>query len=414
MSAIRLTPRRHATRGRGHPGLRFVAYAAAAVLGFSSVGSYVYIQSALNQVTTVDVTELLGDQRPPVPVAPRDGAKGEWINILLLGSDSRSGGNGAIGGSVGGMRNDTSIVMHISADRTRIEFMSIPRDSWVAVPDCQLFDGTTVKGWSGKFNIAFANGAKHRNSAEAAACVQKTVESLTDISIQYYAVIDFVGFEQMIDALGGVPMCVPGHIVAPEAGLDIQGGPQILDGKTALAWARARKATVGREWLDGSDTGRITRQQELLARITEKAMAENIFLDQGTLRDFITAGAASMTTSPRLADASFLVGLAFSLRKISPENIVFTTVPFKGDPEHSGSVVWTSAANTMFDSIRNDQPIAGRSVSDASTATPVPAPATGATPAPAPATGATPAPATGTVQDAPTPNIDLLGACAAE
>jgi LCP family protein required for cell wall assembly len=404
---MRLSPRRHATRGRGHPGLRLLAYAAAAVLGFSSVGSYVYVQSALNQVHTVDVTALLGDQRPVVPVAPTDGAKGEWVNILLMGSDSRSGGNAAIGGAVGGMRNDTTIIMHISADRSRIEFISIPRDSWVRISDCKLFDGSTVKGWTGKFNVAFANGAKHHNAAEAAACVQKTVEDLTGISIQYYAVVDFVGFEQMIDALGGVPMCIPGHIVAPEAALDIQGGPQVLDGRTALAWARARKATTGRQWLDGSDTGRITRQQELLARTAEKAMSENIFLDQGKLRDFITAGAASMTTSPRLADAHFLIGLAFSLRHISPDSIVFTTVPFKSDPAQPGSVVWTSAATTMFDDVIHDRPLAGRSVSDASTAAPVPAPATGTTPAPVPA------PATGTTQDTPTPSIDPLGACAA-
>ncbi len=393
MSAMRLSPRRHATRGRGHPGLRFLAYSAAAVLGFGSVGSYVYVQSALDQVHTVDVTALLGDQRPVVPVAPKDGAKGEWINILLMGSDSRVGTNAAIGGAVGGMRNDTTIVMHISADRSRIEFMSIPRDSWVRISDCKLFDGSTVKGWTGKFNVAFANGAKHHNAAEAAACVQKTVEDLTGISIQYYAVVDFVGFEQMIDALGGVPMCIPGHIVAPLAGLDIQGGPQVLDGRTALAWARARKATVGRKWLDGSDTGRIKRQQELLARTAEKAMAENIFLDQGKLRDFITAGAASMTASPRLADAPFLIGLAFSLRHISPDNIVFTTVPFKSDPAQPGSVLWTSAAKTMFDDIIHDRPLAGRSVSDASTAS-VSTPSPGVSP--------------GTVE----PSIDPLGACA--
>ncbi|HEX7589755.1 MAG TPA: LCP family protein, partial [Demequinaceae bacterium] len=165
MSAMRLSPRRHAARGRGHPGLRLLAYAAAAVLGFGSVGSYVYVQSALNQVHTVDVTALLGDQLPVVPVAPTDGAKGEWINILLMGSDSRSGANAAIGGEVGGMRNDTTIIMHISADRSRIEFVSIPRDSWVRISDCKLFDGSTVKGWTGKFNVAFANGAKHHNSA---------------------------------------------------------------------------------------------------------------------------------------------------------------------------------------------------------------------------------------------------------
>jgi LCP family protein required for cell wall assembly len=404
MSALRLSPRRHAPHGRGHPGLRFLAYSVAAILGFSSVGSYVYLQSALDVVHKVDVTVLLGDHRPVAPVPPADSSVGQPVNILLMGSDSRVGANAALGGADGGMRNDTTIVMHISADRSRIEFMSIPRDSWVRTSDCVLFDGKVNKGWTGKFNVAFYNGGRtNNNPAEAAACVQRTVEDLTGIYIDYYAVVDFVGFEGMVNALGGVPMCIPGHIVSPNAQLDIQGGPQVLDGRTALAWARAREATVGRQWLDGSDTGRITRQQTLLAHTAEKAMSENIFLDQGKLRAFITAGASSMTTSPRLADAPFLVGLAFSLRKISPKNIVFTTVPFKADPVESGSVLWTAAASTMFSDIKNDRPIAGRSVADASTAAPAPAatPGTGGT-------TATP----GAPAAAPSPSIDLLGACA--
>ncbi len=377
--------------------MRGIAYTIAATMGFTAIGGFLYFQTALNQIHTKDNTALLGPSRPTPPPPPADSAKGEPVNILLMGSDSRVGKNGVLGGSNHQsdktMRNDTTIVMHISADRTRIEFMSIPRDSWVRTSDCILFDGKVNRGWSGKFNVAFYNGGRtHGDPAEAAACVQRTVEDLTGIYINYYAVVDFVGFESMINALGGVPMCIPGHIVSPEAGLDIQGGPQILNGWEALAWARARKATVGKQWLDGSDTGRIKRQQELLARVAETAMSQNIFLDQGKLRDFITAGADSMTTSPRLADATFLIGLAFSLRKISPDNIVFTTVPYKADRDHPGSVVWTSAANTMFSNIIHDRPISGRSVSDASTAAVVVDPSASANP---------------TVE----PSIDPLGAC---
>ncbi len=394
MSAFRLSPHRHASRARGRRGLRAVAYTIAAILGFGSIGGYVYVQSALDQIETKDVTVLLGQDRPEPPPPPADGAKGEPVNILLMGSDSRVGANAHIGGHAGGMRNDTTIVMHISADRSRIELMSIPRDSWVRTSDCTLFDGSVNIGWSGKFNVAFYNGGRtHNDPAEAAACVQKTVEDLTGILINYYAVVDFVGFEAMIDALGGVPMCIPGHIVSPEAGLNIKGGPQILNGRTALAWARARKATVGRQWLDGSDLGRIKRQQELLARVAEKAMSENMFLDQSKLRKFITAGASSMTTSPRLADATFLIGLAFSLRHISPDNIVFTTVPNTRDVDHPGSVVWTSSAYTMFKKIAHDKPISGRSVSDASTAAVVTDPSASPNP---------------TAE----PSIDPLGACA--
>lgn len=399
MSVLRMPPRRHSVRGRGHPVVRTLSYVVAAVLGFGGVGGYYYTASALGHLTTVDNEPLLGAERPAVPVVPKDSSKGEAINILLMGSDSRAGANAIIGGETGGMRNDTTIVMHISADRSRIELISIPRDSWVRIPDCQLFDGSTVKGWTTKFNVAFSNGGKNGDPAEAAACVQKSVETLTGIYIHYYAVVDFVGFSAMIDALDGVPMCVPGRIVSAKAGLDLQPGPQIMYGEAALAWARLRTAEVGKEWVEGSDIQRIARQQELLAHTAEVALSKNLFTNQGQLRDFITAGADSMTTSPRLADPTFLIGLAFSLRKISSDNIVFATVPNKYTPDFL-NVVWTPEANQMFDDIINDRVIAGVSVSDQSFAAPVPTP-TG--------TGSlTP------VGGAPTtaPGIDLLGACA--
>ena len=394
-----MPPRRHSVRGRGHPVVRVASYVVAAILGFAGVGGYYYIASLTSHITTSDTQALLGDTRPAPPIVPKDSSKGEAINILLMGSDSRAGANATIGGSVGGMRNATTIIMHISADRTRIEFVSIPRDSWVKIPDCQLFDGSTVKGWTTKFNVAFSNGGKNGNPAEAAACVQKTVESLTGIYIHYYAVVDFVGFAAMIDALGGVPMCVPGHIVSAKAGLDLQPGPQIMHGETALAWARLRTAEVGKQYVEGSDIQRITRQQELLAHTAELALSKNLFTNQGQLRDFITAGADSMTTSPRLADPAFLIGLAFSLRKISKDNIVFATVPNKYTPDFL-NVTWTADANTMFDDIINDRAIAGNSVTSQSDAAPAPAPSASQSLTPV---GGAPAPA---------PSINLLGACA--
>jgi LCP family protein required for cell wall assembly len=376
-----------------------MAYGVAAVLGFGGVGGYIYAETLLARIDTVDTEPLLGAVRPVPPVAPKDESKGEAINILLMGSDTRAGANAAIGGESGGMRNDTTIIMHISADRERIELVSIPRDSWVRIPDCTLFDGSTVKGWTTKFNVAFSNGGKNGDPAEAAACVHKTVETLTGIYIHYYAVVDFVGFAAMIDALDGVPMCIPGRIVSGKAALDLQPGPQILDGRTALAWARLRTAEVGKEWVEGSDIQRIERQQELLAHTAELALSKNLFTNQGQLRNFVTAGADSMTTSPRLADAPFLIGLAFSLRHISPDNIVFATVPNKYTSDYL-NVTWTAAADQMFDDLINDRPIAGTSVTDQSDAAPIPAP----TPT------ATLTPTKGPVKSEP--EVDLLGACA--
>ncbi len=259
----------------------------------------------------------------------------------MLGSDSRAGANAKIGGANEGMRADTTIIMHISADRQRVEFVSIPRDSWVKISDCTLLDGTVVKGRTTKFNAAFANGARHNNLAEAVACTQNTLEDLTGVYIHYYAVIDFIGFQTMVNSLGGVPMCVPGRIVSAESGLNVKAGPQIFSGWTALAWARTRKVEVGKEYYNGTDIKRMAAQQVLLAHMFETLLSKNILWDSNQIRDFVTAAADSVTVSPRLADPDFVFGLAWSLRHIDPANIVFTTIPFDWTPD-GNNVVWNA------------------------------------------------------------------------
>src|SRR5690606_12086279 len=155
-----------------------------------------------------------------------------------------------------------------------------------------------------------------------AACTQKAVEQLTGIYIHYYVVVDFAGFKDMIDALGGVPMCIPYDIRASKAKLNIKAGPQVLNGSTALAYARLRKADDSGGRVDGTDLQRIERQHALLAAVADLVLSKDILTDVGKLAAFIEAGAASMTMSPRLADINYLVGLAFSLKDIDRSKVV--------------------------------------------------------------------------------------------
>jgi LCP family protein required for cell wall assembly len=395
-NAFHVRPRRHSTRGRGHPVVRALAYTAGAIIGFAGIGAYEYVTSVFDRVHKVDVTALLGEERPVVPVAPADASKGKALNILLMGSDTRAGANASIGGANEGMRSDTTMIMHISADRTRIEFVSIPRDSWVKISDCTLFDGTVVKGRTTKFNTAFANGAKNNNPAEAAACAINTIEDLTNIFIDEYVVIDFVGFEAMVNALDGVPMCVPGRIIGWDSALDVYPGAQVFDGRTALEWARTRKARVGKEFYDGTDVKRMAAQQVLLSHMVEAALAKNLLWDAGQIREFVTAGADSLTVGGLFADPEFVLGLAWSLRHIDPANIVFTTLPFVWTPD-GNNLAWTADSYAMLDAIRADQAIAGMSVTDASFATTIVAPSP-----------------TTTLEggQAAEPTVDPLGACA--
>ncbi|MDN4490165.1 LCP family protein [Demequina sp. SYSU T00068] len=348
---------RHATRIPAHRALAAVLSVIAAFAGFGIV----FVETSLNRIndsfTTQDISALLPKVTPTASADPEDAAAGQALNILLLGSDTRLGEDNQElgGGDVEGMRNDTTIVMHISADRSRIEMVSIPRDSRVAISDCRMLDGSTVKGWTGKFNIAFANGGRNGNVAEAAACVATTLYDLLGLEIDHYAVVDMEGFTEVVDALGGVPMCIPNDVYSKKAHLDLEAGAQVLDGETALAWARARTGTgLG----DGSDLMRIDRQHELLTNIARKALGLNLLTDATKGTAFITAVAESLTMDPEFGDSHYLLGLAWSLRNFDTENLYMTTIPWEYPGDGTGDVVWKEAeAQAMFDAIMADESI---------------------------------------------------------
>lgn len=384
--------RRHASKARDFFVLRFVAASAIAVLTFGAVSSYVYASSVTGDIVTQDVEPLLAPTRPPAPEPPSDDSANTALNILLIGSDSRSGNSAIAADKDNGMRGDTTVIMHISADRTRVDLLSIPRDLRVNMADCERSDGSFQRGWTAKFNTAFAiGGSRGGNKSVAAACTQNTIEKEMGIYIHYYAVVDFTGFIDMINALGGVPMCVPFDFYSQDAKLRIKKGPQVLTGKVALAWARARKGTSSNGSVDGTDLQRIERQHLLLAAVADLVLSKNLLTNIGELTDFVRAGAASMTMSPRLADLDYLVGLAYSLRNIDRDNIVFATVPWRYAGDGSGDVVEASGARSMYQDIIKDRPIKGKSVEDQSKAglqdpevTPVPTTSAspGATPEP--------------------------------
>ena len=353
----RQRPARHASRVRRHPIARGAAIAVVAVLAFGATGAATAWVRLENNIETHDVTELLGEDRPEVkaePVDPTDPNSGRALNILLMGSDVRDGENAALGGEVDGMRSDTTIVAHISADRQRMELVSIPRDSHVEIPACQRSDGSTSSAKDSRFNEAFSIGAQSGNVADAAACTIRTVESLTGVFIDGWVVVDFAGFVNMVDALGGIPICIPNDMSSPKAGLEITAGNQVLDGRTALAFARARTGTgVG----DGSDTNRLGRQQQLLGATANEVLSKNLLTETTALFRFLTAATQSLTADPNTGNITSLAGLAFSLREIPSGNITFMTVPFGAYAADKNQVVWTSEADQIWANMAADVPI---------------------------------------------------------
>ncbi|WP_061961702.1 LCP family protein [Demequina flava] len=363
-------PTRHATRTASGRVFMIILVAIAAVTGFGVVYATTVSAQIEGSITTHDVNPLV----PEIDVEIADTGA---MNVLLIGSDVRDGENAVIGGDVAdGMRSDATIVAHIAGDRSRVDMVSIPRDMQVEIPDCTLLDGTVVAGGYGDFNVAFSNGGREGNVAEAAACTINTVQQTAQIPIDHWAVIDFAGFEDMVDALGGVEMYVPERIVSEKAGVDLEPGWQTLNGEEALGYARLRTAEVGD--VSGSDLQRIERQQQLLEAIVHTVFEQNLLTDAAALTHFLKAASESLTTDPELGQTDFILSLAYSLRGLSEDDITFATVPWEYTEDRL-NVVATDDAEVMFSEIRADTPLTLDADGDATSewdATPTPAPST--------------------------------------
>ncbi|QGQ20917.1 LytR family transcriptional regulator [Cellulomonas sp. JZ18] len=375
--------------------LRGVALVATSVLVFGAAGGVAVAARLNGNVDRVDLSDLVAAAPTPTDAPdPTDARAGQPVNILVLGSDQRDGENGAIGGDEEGMRSDTTILVHISADRTRVELVSIPRDSLVDIPSCTMTDGTTTKPRHGQFNAAFALGwDTGKNIESAMACTWSTVVENTGVPLTNIVVVDFAGFQNMINAVGGVEMCIENDIKDRYTGLDITAGLHRLDGTTALQYARARHGTG----LDGSDIMRAGRQQQLIANLANEVLSKNLLTDAGQLLQFLSAATQSVTTDIAVTD---LTGLAFSLRGITRENITFTTVPWAPARSDKNRVEWTSAADELWANIAADRPMLGTPEPVATT----PPQAAGDPAAPAaPDAGAPPAGEAPVAEPTPTP-----------
>lgn len=377
---------RHARFLRTHSVVRGLALGVAAVVVFGASGVAAVAAKLNGNMNKVDVTALVKPMPTPTKEPdPDDPNAGQAVNILILGSDQRDGTNAEIGGEAEGMRSDTTMVLHISADRSRVELVSIPRDSLVDIPSCTMTNGKTTRATHGMFNSAFATGWDNGGDIEsAAACTINTVQQNTGIAINHFVVVDFAGFQQMVQAIGGVPMCIAVPMFSPDAGLALSPGVQTLDGPTALAYARARKGEgIG----DGSDTNRIGNQQKLIAAMVREVLSRDVLTNPKKLISFLSAATSSLTTDSAMS-LSNMTGLAYNLRNISSGNITFMTIPFAPARSDRNRVEWTSEADTVWSNMANDIPALGEAP-----VTPVEptAPATPGTTAPPPPVAPEPA-----------------------
>lgn len=366
-SSPRLRTPHHANDHKGHRALRGLALALVVVVVFGASSAAAVAQRLQRNITTVDVSSLVGPRPTSSASNPSDPSAGQPINILIMGSDTRSGDNAAIGGADPGERSDTAIVAHISADRTRVEMVSIPRDSLVKIPACKGTNGKTSKpAASAMFNSAYSTGwSLGGDVTSAAACAINTVQADTGVPIDHFAVVDFSGFQSMVNAIGGVPICIPRPLKDSQyTGLDLAAGQQVLNGQQALQLARARHGNVG----NGGDIDRIGNQQRLISAMVNEVLSKKVLTNPTALLTFMSAATKSLTVDSGL-QLQNLSGLAYNLRNIGRDNIVFLTIPTGPAPNDGNRLVWTSAAADIWANLAADKPVTQSATPTSPTAT---------------------------------------------
>src|SRR5690625_738451 len=354
--------RRHGTSAVPSRLPRIIVLSLLAVLLFTATFAGTVYQdfSSRLQAQSSDISDLLGSSRPSADESaqrnPTDSWEGQALNILILGSDSRDEANKEFG-DFEGMRSDTAMIAHVAADRSRVDVVSIPRDLIVEIPPCPQPGGEysyarplgSNEHNGTRFNAAFSIGSGGSDVRHGAACAILTVENMTDIYIDDWAVVDMDGFRTMINAIGGVNMCIEEDIDDWRAELDVKAGCQTLDGDQALGFARVRKG-IG----DGSDIGRIGRQQELLGAMAEQTLSAGALANPSKLLPLLSSVAESLHTSERLGNRNSLAGLAYSLRSLDSEDIHFLTPPLS----YSGPVVLqTWDMEEIWVNLRDDKPL---------------------------------------------------------
>jgi LCP family protein required for cell wall assembly len=268
--------------------------------------------------------------------------------MLIVGSDTRED-QGIDFGEVESELADVIMLLHISADRTNASVVSFPRDLLVPIPSCPNPAGGSFSSMSRQMiNSSIGYGG--------VACTHLTVQNFTGLEIPYVAMIDFKGVIEMSNAVGGVEVVIDEPMYDPFSGLDLQAGTNTLQGENALAFLRARKG-IG----DGSDLNRISNQQLFLSSLFAKVKTDGVLNNPIYLYSLASAAARNMRLSESMSDLGTMFNLATALREVDPSQLAFLRVPVRGARgagEAGRLEPITSLANSLFEKIRNDVPVA--------------------------------------------------------
>jgi LCP family protein required for cell wall assembly len=314
----------------------------AAALVVTAAGGFFYIYYQLNgniHTTAIDAKSAGTEKKDAFGRSP--------INILVIGSDTRSDkADCSLGGACeagGGERADVEMVVHISADRSNATVMSIPRDLITSLPPCtDKKSGQSVGARTGMINSALTYGPD---------CQVAAVHDLTGIPIDHFMEVDFAGVVSISDAVGGVGVCVDKNVYDPSSHLKLSAGPHTLRGVAALEFLRTRHGFTG-----GSDNvGRTSGQHAFLSAAMAKLKSEGTLTDPVKVLKLANAATKALTVDQHLGSISDLVGLAQDFSKVPSNRVTFVTMQNVPDPSNQAHVVQGPGAETLFQTIANDQ-----------------------------------------------------------
>lgn len=299
------------------------------VAGLCAGGGWLYFNRLNAGLDRVDpFAGLVASQRP---AKGPDGS----LNMLLLGTDSRDPDSKD---SAGKWRTDTMIFMHVPASHDRAYLVSIPRDLYVHVPQSKTnadFGDTMAK-----INAAYAWGGLP--------LVVETVEGYTDVRVDHVVLLDFAGFKEVTDALGGVDMHIEQDVQSihpPKR--TFKAGMNHLNGAEALDYVRQRY-----QFAEG-DFARMRHQQQFMKALVDKAASSGTLSNPFKLHSFLQS-----TTAAMKVDQDFsLTDLAMQLRGLRGEDLTFMVNPHQGSQTINGESVVVSdkaKASSLYEAVKGD------------------------------------------------------------
>ncbi|WP_432195479.1 LCP family protein [Streptomyces sp. bgisy027] len=347
--------------GRGTDGrprrrrvLRWSATVLAVVILGTAGAGYLYYQHLNGNLKKDDLN--LGDAKDRAAESEANAAGQTPLNILLIGSDARdTEENQKLGGAKetfgGTPLADVQMLLHVSADRSNMSVVSMPRDTLVDIPKCTDPDSGDV------YESRLRTMTNQSLGRGGPGCTVATWEKLTDIHIDHFMMIDFAGVVSMADAIGGVPVCVDKNIHSKDgqghgSGLKLEKGTTYVKGEQALQWLRTR---YGFE--DGSDLARAEAQHQYMNSMVRELRKNAKLSNPNKLRKLAEAATDALTVDEGIGTVAKLYDLAGELKKVPTSRITMTTMP----NQYVGSRVEpTEDATKLFRLVREDIALDGK------------------------------------------------------